>query len=58
MKQVNVIETEIETNVVNIYTISEAIEKLNGYWKMDKIESMLMDGHILFTPYSNFRIQK
>lgn len=58
MKQQNVICTEIETNAVTIYTMAEAIQKLYGYWKKDKIESMLMDGHILFTPYSNFRIEK
>lgn len=58
MKEIKVYATEIETDEIKVCTLNEAIEQLSGYWKIDKIEEMLLNGLTLFTPYTNYSINK
>lgn len=58
MKETKVYATEIETNEIKICTMNEAIHQLSGFWKIDQIEKMLLQGLTLFTPYTNYSIKK
>lgn len=57
-QKIKVYATERETNEIKVCTLNQAIEQLSGYWKIDKIEEMLLNGLTLFTPYTNYSINK
>lgn len=56
MKTKKVIRVCKETNEKTIITMSEAIQKLNGYW-LD-IETNLLNGVELWTPYASYKLIK
>lgn len=49
-------QTDKESGGNEIVSLEYAIEKLENWWKAETIETMLLDGQIMFTPYYTYQI--
>lgn len=50
------VKVTYEDQFVCFITVQEAKEKLTGYWKREYIIPMLIDGHVLWTPYAEYTL--
>lgn len=51
-----VLRTSKENGDMEIISLADAINNLNGFWKYEAIEPMLLDKQKLFTPYYEYQI--
>lgn len=47
-----------DNNETYLISMEEAIERLEGYWKKEEIENLLIQGQTLFTPYAEYTINQ
>ena len=52
--QEQVIREDNETQVIEVLSLSKAIETLENYWKKESIKHMLDQGQKLHTPYATY----
>jgi hypothetical protein len=56
--EIKVIRTCRETNKKEQVSMDYALEKLGGWYIKSEIEQMLLLGHLLYTPYAYYEIEK